>query len=51
MEFGPWKRLRTAKKKRAELNKDRVRVQYVPNGQAHDLGPSFRDVKIVEIPE
>jgi hypothetical protein len=51
MEFGPWKRLKTAKRKRAELNKDRVLVCGTAGGQTFDLGPAFRLVKIVEVAE
>ena len=50
MMFGPWKRLKTAKRKRAELNKDRVVCMKLGDDQYKDYGPFFRKVRIVEVP-
>lgn len=47
---GSYKRLKTAKRKRAEWNKGRV-ITIDPGGRITDHGPSMRKVWIEEIPE
>lgn len=49
MTWGPYKRLKPAKRKATELRKDRVEVVDRANGELRDCGPSFVNVKIVEV--
>ena len=50
MYFGPWKMLRTAKKKATELRKERA-VYSVQGGPFIDYGPMCSRVYIEEVPE
>lgn len=51
MTWGPYKRLKTAKRKATKLRKNRVTVVDRANGEPKDCGPSFVNVKIVEVAE
>lgn len=48
--WGIWKTIKSAKKQRAKLNKDRVQT-VAEDGTVTDHGPTFRKVQIVEIEE
>lgn len=50
MYWGPWKRLKTAKKKAAELRKDRCVCMKRADVGYVDYGPSFVKVRIIEEP-
>lgn len=50
MLFGPWKRLKTAKAKKAAMNKERFIAQLSGEDEFRDCGPTYRNVRIIEEP-
>lgn len=50
MTWGPYKRLKFAKKKATELRKDRCIAGFPPDFEMVDHGPSFVNVRVLEEP-